>query len=220
MADDWSWPYAGVLGDPVVKTPAFDRVAREGSCSQNAFVSAPSCTPSRLAVATGRGTGGFRTARTSAARSARVCRCIRSCCSGRLPDRLRPQGRGTERLRIHRRAIRSGRGSRRSRSSSPTPGRRAVLFLVRRRRTASPVSSWRRRQAGTGPCAGEAARLLARPRNHAAGTSPTIFTGSNDTTPTARMLALLETVGRAGPHHRRHERRQRPAVPALQGHAL
>ena len=30
MADDWSWPHAGVLGDPVVKTPAFDRVANEG----------------------------------------------------------------------------------------------------------------------------------------------------------------------------------------------
>jgi arylsulfatase A-like enzyme len=36
-----------------VKTPAFDRVAREGVLFQSAFVSAPSCTPSRLAVATG-----------------------------------------------------------------------------------------------------------------------------------------------------------------------
>jgi arylsulfatase A-like enzyme len=53
MADDWSSPYAGVLGDPVVKTPTFDRVAREGVLFHNAFVSAPSCTPSRLAIATG-----------------------------------------------------------------------------------------------------------------------------------------------------------------------
>ena len=30
MADDWSWPHAGILGDPVVKTPHFDRVARQG----------------------------------------------------------------------------------------------------------------------------------------------------------------------------------------------
>jgi hypothetical protein len=41
MADDWSSPYAGVLGDPVVKTPAFDCVAREGVLFANAFVSAP-----------------------------------------------------------------------------------------------------------------------------------------------------------------------------------
>ena len=53
MADDWSSPHAGALGDPVVKTPAFDRVAREGVLFQNAFASAPSCTPSRLALATG-----------------------------------------------------------------------------------------------------------------------------------------------------------------------
>ena len=53
MADDWSSPHAGALGDPVVKTPTFDRVAREGVLFPNAFASAPSCTPSRLAVATG-----------------------------------------------------------------------------------------------------------------------------------------------------------------------
>lgn len=53
MADDWSWPHAGALGDPVVKTPTFDRVAREGVLFENAFVSAPSCTPSRFAVASG-----------------------------------------------------------------------------------------------------------------------------------------------------------------------
>jgi len=38
----------------IVKTPAFDRIAREGAIFQNAFVSAPSCTPSRAAVYTGR----------------------------------------------------------------------------------------------------------------------------------------------------------------------
>ncbi|MEK6233351.1 MAG: sulfatase-like hydrolase/transferase, partial [Planctomycetales bacterium] len=46
MADDWSWPHAGILGDPVVKTPHFDRVAREGVLFENAFVSTPSCTGS------------------------------------------------------------------------------------------------------------------------------------------------------------------------------
>lgn len=53
MGDDWSWPHAGALGDPVVKTPTFDRIAREGVLFENAFVSAPSCTPSRLAIVTG-----------------------------------------------------------------------------------------------------------------------------------------------------------------------
>ena len=53
IADDWSWPYASIAGDKVVKTPTFDRVAREGVLFEHAFVSAPSCTPSRGAILTG-----------------------------------------------------------------------------------------------------------------------------------------------------------------------
>ncbi len=53
LADDWSWPHAGIAGDKVVKTPTFDRVAREGVLFENVFVSAPSCTPSRGAMLTG-----------------------------------------------------------------------------------------------------------------------------------------------------------------------
>ena len=53
IADDWGWPHAGAYGDPVVKTPTFDRIAAEGVLFENAFVSSPSCTPSRNAILTG-----------------------------------------------------------------------------------------------------------------------------------------------------------------------
>ncbi|HID23481.1 MAG TPA: heparan N-sulfatase, partial [Planctomycetaceae bacterium] len=53
IADDWSWPHASAYGDPVVKTPTFDRLAREGVLFHHAYVSSPSCTPSRGAVLTG-----------------------------------------------------------------------------------------------------------------------------------------------------------------------
>jgi N-sulfoglucosamine sulfohydrolase len=53
IADDWSSPDAGALGNTAVRTPAFDRIAREGVRFNHAFVAAPSCTPSRAAILTG-----------------------------------------------------------------------------------------------------------------------------------------------------------------------
>jgi len=53
IADDWSFPHAGVYGDKVVKTPNFDRVAREGVLFTRSFCASPSCTPSRGALLTG-----------------------------------------------------------------------------------------------------------------------------------------------------------------------
>jgi arylsulfatase A-like enzyme len=53
IADDWSFPHAGVYGDRTVSTPNFDRIAREGARFTHAFVAAPSCTPSRAALLTG-----------------------------------------------------------------------------------------------------------------------------------------------------------------------
>ena len=53
LADDWGWPHAGVYGDKVVKTPTFDRLAREGVLFTHAFSAVPSCTASRGAILTG-----------------------------------------------------------------------------------------------------------------------------------------------------------------------
>jgi N-sulfoglucosamine sulfohydrolase len=53
IADDWGWPHAGAYGDRVVRTPVFDRLAREGVLFERAFASSPSCTPSRGAIITG-----------------------------------------------------------------------------------------------------------------------------------------------------------------------
>jgi N-sulfoglucosamine sulfohydrolase len=53
LADDWSWPHAGVYGDKTIHTPNFDRVAREGMLFNHCFSAAPSCTPSRAAMLTG-----------------------------------------------------------------------------------------------------------------------------------------------------------------------
>lgn len=53
IADDWGWPHASAYGDKGVKTPTFDRLARDGVLVENAYISSPSCTPSRGAIITG-----------------------------------------------------------------------------------------------------------------------------------------------------------------------
>lgn len=53
ISDDQSYAHTGANGDPVVKTPAFDRVAREGLRYVHAFCDAPTCGPSRSAILTG-----------------------------------------------------------------------------------------------------------------------------------------------------------------------
>lgn len=47
FADDWGWPHASCLGDPVVKTPTFDRMAREGLLFRNARSASPRSSPAR-----------------------------------------------------------------------------------------------------------------------------------------------------------------------------
>ena len=53
MADDWGYPHAGAYGDPVVRTPTFERIAREGVLFRQAYAAAPSCTASRGSLLTG-----------------------------------------------------------------------------------------------------------------------------------------------------------------------
>ncbi|MFT4690644.1 MAG: sulfatase family protein [Verrucomicrobiia bacterium] len=54
IADDWGWPHAGAYGnDEVIQTPTFDRLAKEGILFEQAYISSPSCTPSRNAILTG-----------------------------------------------------------------------------------------------------------------------------------------------------------------------
>ena len=53
ISDDQSYAHTGANGDPVVKTPAFDRVAKAGIRFTHAFCDAPTCGPSRSAILTG-----------------------------------------------------------------------------------------------------------------------------------------------------------------------
>ena len=43
LADDWAWPHASCLGCPVIKTPTFDRIAKDGVLFRNAHCTSPSC---------------------------------------------------------------------------------------------------------------------------------------------------------------------------------
>ena len=54
IADDLAWDDSGAFGNPTVKTPNIDRLARDGMRFDRAFVTASSCSPSRSSLITGR----------------------------------------------------------------------------------------------------------------------------------------------------------------------
>jgi hypothetical protein len=54
IADDWSFPHAGILGDALARTPTFDYLAANGALFTHAFCASPSCSPSRASILTGK----------------------------------------------------------------------------------------------------------------------------------------------------------------------
>lgn len=54
IADDWSFGHAGAYDCRWVKTPGFDRVAREGVLFNRFYTPSAKCSPSRSAILTGR----------------------------------------------------------------------------------------------------------------------------------------------------------------------
>jgi N-sulfoglucosamine sulfohydrolase len=66
ISDDHSFPHTSAAGFKAVRTPAFDRVAREGILFRNAFASSPGCSPSRASLLTGRHTWQIEQAGTHA----------------------------------------------------------------------------------------------------------------------------------------------------------
>ncbi len=63
MADDMGWAQTGYYGHPIMKTPNLDDMARSGLRMDRFYAGAPSCTPTRASVLTGRTndrTGAFR----------------------------------------------------------------------------------------------------------------------------------------------------------------
>lgn len=54
ISDDQSWEHASAYGYQAIRTPNFDRVAREGVLFNNAFSPSPGCSPTRAAMLTGR----------------------------------------------------------------------------------------------------------------------------------------------------------------------
>ena len=54
IADDWSFGHAGAYGCKWVKTPAMDRVARQGILFTQAYTPCGKCSPSRASIITGR----------------------------------------------------------------------------------------------------------------------------------------------------------------------
>ena len=115
--------HAGAYGCKWVKTPNFDRVAREGVLFTNAFTSNPKCSPCRATILTGRNTWQLKEADQSLQHlPQRVRRLSRAAREGRLLRRPDRQGLGAGRFQVHRvrRTIPPDRASTRHRQAAAT----------------------------------------------------------------------------------------------------
>src|SRR4051812_30314593 len=54
VADEYRHDCFGVAGHPIVKTPNFDKLAKEGVRFTHAYAASPVCSPSRATLFTGR----------------------------------------------------------------------------------------------------------------------------------------------------------------------
>jgi N-sulfoglucosamine sulfohydrolase len=54
IADDVSWDDIGCYGNPAVRTPNIDKIAKQGIRFDNAYLTASSCSPSRNSIISGR----------------------------------------------------------------------------------------------------------------------------------------------------------------------
>jgi len=66
ISDDQSFAHTSAAGFQAVRTPAFDRVAKEGVLFRNAFGASPGCSPCRASLLTGRHTWQIEQAGTHA----------------------------------------------------------------------------------------------------------------------------------------------------------
>ena len=53
MTDQHRWDCLGCYGNPVIKTPNLNRLAKEGTLFSNGYTAVPSCIPARACLLTG-----------------------------------------------------------------------------------------------------------------------------------------------------------------------
>ena len=52
FTDQQRYDSIAALGNPVIRTPAFDRLAREGTVFERCYTPSPVCVPARLSLVT------------------------------------------------------------------------------------------------------------------------------------------------------------------------